>query len=127
MTATKTNDLQDFESASVELCQTPEELVQSPLFVKALAKNLEPADVAYINAIIAKRLAGKELVTREKNYLNGLQQDDVLLKKFNEIINTIEYISKKRGGQMTNKQNLPHFDDTGKADSKKVIAWITGE
>jgi hypothetical protein len=86
----------DFHGETVKLCETAEALVQSNLFSGALEKILEPQDVQYIQAIVAKRVAGQELNPREEAYLSGIESDDVLLSKFNDIINTIEYISKKR-------------------------------
>jgi hypothetical protein len=126
MTKAQTTPQTDFDQASVDLCQTPQELVQSNLFTKVLEKTLEPQDVQYIQAIVNKRVAGKELNTKEQHYLSTIQSDEELLDKFNNIINTIEYISKKKWSDMKKKQNLPHFDDRNNADAGKVLTWLQG-
>jgi len=134
----------DFSTESVSLCQTPEELVQSGLFTKALEKILEPQDVQYLQSIVEKRLKQStfewnsvvrdktqqwerwnyDFTKREQAYLDSIEQDEELLWKFNTIINTIEYISKKKWSDMHEAQDLPHFDSKGNADAKKVLAWL---
>ena len=79
----------DFSQETADMCQTPEAVIKSDLFGKALEKTLEPQDVQYIQAIVSKRVAGESLNPREEAYLSGIQADEELMSKFTGIIERI--------------------------------------
>ena len=109
---------------SVELCKTPKELVESSLFEKKLKKVLKPEDADYIKAIVENRLTGKKLTKLQENYLDWLEKNDELIKRFNGIITAIKYKTTKTWAQFAEKEELPHFDEDGVADATKVISWL---